>query len=58
MELNGYVIVDADISKLDPKTFMYDEKKFKGRTNTEGYFGFAGHGAAVKFRDVRIKKLK
>jgi hypothetical protein len=36
---------------------MYNIKKFKGRMRKEGHFGFAGHGAAVAFRNVRIKRL-
>ena len=54
--LNGETILDADLSKLG-KT-MGPVTKFKGRLRTEGHFGFAGHGAAVQFRNVRIKRLK
>jgi len=57
VELNGTVILDADLSEVDPKTFMYEEKKFKGRMRTKGYFGFAGHNDPVQFRKVAIKKL-
>ena len=54
--LNGETILDCDLSKLG-KT-MGSITKFKGRLRTEGHFGFAGHGAAVQFRNVRIKRLK
>jgi len=54
--LNGETILDCDLSKLG-KT-MGPITKFKGRLRTEGHFGFAGHGAAVQFRNVRIKRLK
>jgi len=53
--LNGETILDCDLSKLG-KT-MGPITKFKGRLRTEGHFGFAGHGAAVQFRNVRIKRL-
>lgn len=56
--LNGYVIQDVDLSKVDPGTFMYPAEKFAGRDRTEGHFGFAGHGDAVAFRNVEIKRLK
>ena len=53
--LNGEIILDCDLSKVEKP--MYKIGKFKGRTRTEGHFGFAGHGAAVQFRNVRIKRL-
>jgi hypothetical protein len=56
VELNGTVILDADLSKLDPKEFMA-KSKHPGLANTDGFFGFAGHGDAVYFRKVSIKKL-
>ncbi len=57
VELNGFRIVDADLSKVDPETFMAPPKKFKGRDRREGHIGFAGHGDPVRFRNVRIKEL-
>jgi len=56
VELNGTVILDADLSKLDPKEFMA-KSKHPGLANTDGFFGFAGHGDAVYFRKISIKKL-
>ncbi len=55
VELNGFRIVDADISEVTE--FMYEAEKFSGRTRTQGHFGFAGHNDPVEFRQVRIKAL-
>lgn len=56
VEMNGTRILDADLSKvLKP---MYDIAKFKGRLRKTGYFGFAGHGDAVSFRNVQIRSIK
>lgn len=52
--LNGAVIVDADISKID-KTI--DGKDHPGLHNTKGYVGWLGHSDPVAFRNVRIKEL-
>ena len=61
VELNGTVILDADVSKLTEADFIHKSKDGKpvhpGLNRTEGHFGFAGHGDAVAFRDVRIKRL-
>ncbi len=54
--LNGTVILDADLSKVDPATFM-GKSKHPGLALTKGHFGFAGHGDAVQFRNVSIKRL-
>jgi hypothetical protein len=54
VELNGSVIVDADVTK--PEEHM-GGKRHKGIDRTEGFFGFAGHGDAVEYRNVRIRKL-
>ena len=55
VELNGVTILNADLSKVENS--MAPLAKFKGRTRTKGHFGFAGHGAAVQFRNVSIKRL-
>jgi hypothetical protein len=52
--LNGTVITDADISKID-KTI--DGQPHPGLHNAKGYIGWAGHGDPVAFRNVRIKEL-
>ena len=54
--LNGEVILDADLSKVDPETFM-GKAKHPGLARTKGHFGFAGHSDPVAFRNIRIKKL-
>lgn len=56
VELNGTVILDTDLSKVDPEGFMA-HSKHPGRTRTEGFFGFAGHSDPVMFRNVQIQKL-
>lgn len=52
VELNGAVILDTDLSKVDS-----DPKRFKGKNLKKGHFGFAGHNDPVAFRDIWIKKL-
>jgi len=55
VELNGTVILDTDLSKIDPSTHMAGSKH-PGVNNTDGYFGFAGHNDPVMFRNVQLKK--
>ncbi len=52
--LNGTVILDCDLK--DVKEFM-GNSPHPGKDRTKGHFGFAGHGDAVGFRNVRIKDL-
>lgn len=54
VELNGTVILDTDLSKI---TEYLANSPHPGKTRTTGFFGFAGHGDAVEFRNVKIKKL-
>ena len=56
VELNGSVILDCDLSKVDMETVMA-KSKHPGVTRTSGFFGFAGHSDPVEFRNVSIKKL-
>lgn len=56
VELNGTVILDADVSKVDMATVM-GNKPHPGKDRTNGYFGFAGHNDPVQFKDIAIKKL-
>ena len=51
VELNGYRILDADLSKLESKL-----KNARGKDNTSGFFGFAGHNDPVAFAGVRIRR--
>ncbi len=55
VELNGSTILDTDLSKI---TEYMAKSPHPGKERTEGFFGFAGHGDAVEFRNIRIKKLK
>jgi hypothetical protein len=54
VELNGVTILDADLAPI--KDFMANSPH-PGKDLKEGYFGFAGHGDAVKFRKIAIRKL-
>ncbi|MDO4757374.1 MAG: DUF1080 domain-containing protein, partial [Parabacteroides sp.] len=66
--VNGEVILDGNIreacqghnvsedgSKTNPYT--KDKKNHPGLFNKSGHIGFLGHGAGVKFRNIRIKDL-
>jgi hypothetical protein len=54
VELNGTPILDADLSKV---TEFMGKSAHPGKDAEEGHFGFAGHGDAVEFRNVRIRQL-
>jgi hypothetical protein len=54
VELNGTVILDTDLSQV--KDFMANSPH-PGKDRTSGFFGFAGHGDAVEFRNVSVKPL-
>jgi hypothetical protein len=54
VELNGSVIVDADVSKV---TKYMNDSPHPGKDRTSGHFGFAGHNDPVAFRNIAIKKL-
>jgi len=53
--LNGTVIVDADLARIDKPMDGYDHP---GRLRKTGFLGFIGHRTRVEFRNVRIKELK
>src|SRR5205823_59051 len=55
VELNGTVILDADLSKVNE--YMANSPH-PGKERTSGFLGFAGHGDAVEFRNVSIKPLE
>jgi hypothetical protein len=61
VELNGTVILDTDLSKVDRKTVMGSKPdkvvEHPGLDRTNGFFGFAGHNDPVSFRAVQIKTL-
>jgi hypothetical protein len=56
VELNGTVILDTDVSKVDLATVM-GKSKHPGKDRTTGYFGLAGHSDPVEFKELSIRKL-
>jgi hypothetical protein len=56
VELNGSVILDCDLSKVDMENVMA-HSKHPGKDRTSGFFGFAGHSDPVEFKNIFIKKL-
>ena len=56
VELNGFIILDTDLSKVDMANVM-GKSAHPGKDNAHGFFGFAGHGDAVGFRALAIKPL-
>ncbi len=56
VELNGTVILDTDVSKVDLATVM-GKSKHPGINRTSGFFGLAGHNDPVEFKNLLIKKL-
>ena len=54
VELNGTVILDCDLSEVDS---YHSDREHPGKLREKGFFGFAGHGDAVKFRNVELKEL-
>jgi hypothetical protein len=54
VELNGTMILDADLSKV---TEYMANSAHPGKDRRSGHFGFAGHNDPVAFRNVRIKRL-
>lgn len=67
--VNGEVIVDGDIKEAckghnvapdgsDNNPYTVDHHNHPGMFNKTGHIGFLGHGAGIKFRNVRIKELK
>ncbi len=53
VELNGNVILDTDVSKIDD--YMAGSAH-PGKTRTAGHFGFAGHNDPVEFKDISIRE--
>ena len=67
--VNGETIVDGDIRKAcqghnvapdggNENPYTVDHRNHPGMFNKKGHIGFLGHGAGVKFRNVRIRELK
>ena len=57
VELNGFVILNADLSKVDMATVM-GNSAHPGKDRTHGFFGFAGHNDPVEFRNISIRKVE
>lgn len=66
--VNGEVILDGNIREAcqghnvsedgsAKNPYTVDKKNHPGLFNKSGHIGFLGHGAGVKFRNVRIKDL-
>ncbi|MDR1407018.1 MAG: DUF1080 domain-containing protein [Tannerella sp.] len=55
--LNGTVILDDDIREAT-KNGTPDHREHPGLFNKSGHIGFLGHGSPLKFRNIRVKKLK
>jgi hypothetical protein len=56
VELNGTVILDADLSKVDMENVM-GHHPHPGKDRTSGFFGLAGHNDPLAFRNLFIKRL-
>jgi hypothetical protein len=56
VELNGTVILDADLSTVNMDTVMA-KHPHPGKDRKSGFFGFAGHNDPVEFKDILIKRL-
>jgi hypothetical protein len=56
VELNGTIILDTDLSKVDMANVM-GKRPHPGKDRTSGFFGFAGHNDPVMFRNIAIRKL-
>jgi HEAT repeat protein len=55
--LNGTVILDGDIKEAT-KNGTPDHKEHPGLFNPGGHIGFLGHGSPLKFKNIRVKRLK
>jgi len=55
--LNGNRVQDCDVSKWKGDGDTMDGKKHPGLHNKKGRIGWLGHGANVKWRNIRIKRL-
>ena len=56
VELNGSVILDTDVAKVDLATVM-GKTAHPGKDRRTGYLGLAGHNDPVEFKDLSIKRL-
>ncbi len=54
--LNGTVILDGDLAEAS-KNGTLDHREHPGLARTTGHLGFLGHGAPLKFRNMRLLDL-
>ena len=54
VELNGTVILNTDLATV---TDYMADRAHPGKERTSGFFGFAGHGDNVRYRNVTIKAI-
>lgn len=54
--VNGEVINEADVRKAS-RNGTIDSREHPGIFNRKGHIGFLGHGAGLKYRNVRILEL-
>ena len=66
--VNGEVIVDGNVREAcqgnnvapdgsDKNPYTVDHRNHPGMFNEKGHIGFCGHGAGIKFRNVRVLDL-
>ena len=55
--LNGYLVTKGDVSRFKGDGDTPDGRKHPGLHNAAGPIGWLGHGANVKWRNIRIKEL-
>lgn len=55
--LNGEVILEGNLKEA-MKNGAADGKDHPGVSNKSGHIGFLGHGNPLKFKNIRIKRLK
>ncbi len=56
VELNGTVILDADLGKVDLAKAM-GNARHPGLDLAAGHIGFAGHSDPVEFRGIRVREI-
>jgi hypothetical protein len=55
--LNGTVILDGNLREAT-KNGTPDHREHPGLFNKSGHIGFLGHGSPLKFKNIRVKRLK
>ena len=57
VNLNGHVIVDADIKKESTPETM-DKRAHPGLLRSQGHIAFCGHGDVIEFRHIKVRDLQ